>query len=132
MALGLYRETLSLNTAWTVLEPGGELFFQMVDRGLDEYFQVSPSDVGFDGDGLADASVSLTFVSWIQVTSFGCSLLPLGYLFRRSLGRGANLETWRGTDPEFPREFVGAGDPEPGSGTWDLGPGSWNPESRDE
>ncbi|WZZ70109.1 hypothetical protein YC2023_081479 [Brassica napus] len=44
--------------AWTVLEPGGESFFQMVDRGLDEYFQVSLSDVGFDGDGLADASVS--------------------------------------------------------------------------
>ncbi|WZY72307.1 hypothetical protein YC2023_004547 [Brassica napus] len=44
--------------AWTVLEPGGETFFQMVDRGLDEYFQVSPSDVGFGGDGLADASVS--------------------------------------------------------------------------
>ncbi|KAF2531222.1 hypothetical protein F2Q70_00030004 [Brassica cretica] len=67
------------------------------------------------------------------------------YLFHKSSGRGAALETWRGTDPEFPREFVGggrsllfrgaigfhlhvrwvAGDPGPISGTWDPGPGIW-------
>ncbi|WZY86811.1 hypothetical protein YC2023_033195 [Brassica napus] len=78
--------------------------FQVLD--LFEGDLVSPSDVGSDGDGLADASVSLTFVSWIQVTSSGCSLLPLGYVFLRSSGRGATLETWRCMDPEFPREFV--------------------------
>ncbi|WZZ50822.1 hypothetical protein YC2023_050929 [Brassica napus] len=81
----------------------------------------SPSDVGFDGDGLPDASVSFDIR---QLDTWSLDL----YLFRRSSGRGAALETWRGTDPEFPREFVGAGDPGPGSGTWDPGPGIWDLE----
>ncbi|WZZ08353.1 hypothetical protein YC2023_094274 [Brassica napus] len=82
--------------AWPVLEPGRESFFQMVDRGLDEYFQVLDLFEGLGGDGLADASMS-----------FDICQLDIGYLFRRSSGRGVALETWRGTDPEFPREFVG-------------------------
>ncbi|KAF3597017.1 hypothetical protein DY000_02020548 [Brassica cretica] len=81
--------------AWTVLEPGGESFFQMVDRGLDEYFQVSLSDVGFDGDGLDDASVSFDIrqldtrwttldVDWMRANveiALGC---PFANSFRMS------------------------------------------------
>ncbi|KAF2551108.1 hypothetical protein F2Q68_00034485 [Brassica cretica] len=76
----------------------------------------------------------------------GVFLTPsLGISVSYNLSRGAALETWRGTDPEFPREFVGggrsllfrgaigfhlhvrwvAGDPGPISGTWDPGPGIW-------
>ncbi|KAG2287562.1 hypothetical protein Bca52824_047166 [Brassica carinata] len=44
----------------------------MVDRGLDEYLQVSLSDVGFDGDGLADASVnSDILISFVEVQEGG-------------------------------------------------------------
>ncbi|KAH0914472.1 hypothetical protein HID58_028918, partial [Brassica napus] len=68
--------------AWPVLEPGRESFFQMVDRGLDEYFQ--------------------------KFRKTGVFLTPsLGILVSYNLSRGVALETWRGTDPEFPREFVG-------------------------
>ncbi|KAF3598519.1 hypothetical protein F2Q69_00036240 [Brassica cretica] len=65
----------------------------------------------------------------------GVFLSPsLGISVSYNLLRGSALDTWRGTDPEFPREFVGAigfhlhvrwvaGDPGPGSGTWVPGPG---------
>ncbi|WZZ34598.1 hypothetical protein YC2023_017999 [Brassica napus] len=69
--------------AWTVLEPGGESFFQMVDRG-------------FDGDGLADASVSF------DVRQLDTASLDL-YLFHRSSGRYVPwtyfLVDWRILDP---------------------------------
>ncbi|KAF3529775.1 hypothetical protein DY000_02042910 [Brassica cretica] len=105
---------------WTVLEPGGESFYQMVDRGLYEYFQVSPSDIGLGGDGLAGASGSFDIRqqdTWsLDLKVRALDLLPcrlalfltpsLGISVSYNLSRGAALETWGGTDPEFPREFV--------------------------
>ncbi|KAH0942716.1 LOW QUALITY PROTEIN: hypothetical protein HID58_002353, partial [Brassica napus] len=154
---GLKTEQDVLDSTWR------RVIFQMVDRGLDEYFQVldlfegdlvSSIDVGFGGDGLADASVSfdirqldtwsldLTLEEWRSLFRHGCYFswrtsrfilesleapwnynffwllsapswtgvfltpslrIPVSYNFSRD----AALETWRGMDPEFPREFVG-------------------------
>ncbi|KAF3582526.1 hypothetical protein DY000_02030681 [Brassica cretica] len=44
--------------AWTMLEPGGESFFQMEDRGLDEYFQVLDL---FEGDHVGFGTLILYF-----------------------------------------------------------------------
>ncbi|KAG2246375.1 hypothetical protein Bca4012_090651 [Brassica carinata] len=88
----------------------------MVDRGLDEYFQVSPSDIGLGGDGLADASGSFDIRqqdTW-SLDPLALFLTPsLGISVSYNLSRGAALETWGGTDPEFPREFVGGPDAAP-------------------
>ncbi|KAH0910777.1 LOW QUALITY PROTEIN: hypothetical protein HID58_034098 [Brassica napus] len=45
----------------------------------------------------------LSAPSWTGVFLTPSLGIPVSY----NLSRGANLETWRGTDPEFPREFVG-------------------------
>ena len=44
--------------AWSVLEPGGLSFFQIVDRGLDEYFQVLDL---FEGDLVGFGTLILYF-----------------------------------------------------------------------
>ncbi|KAH0903147.1 LOW QUALITY PROTEIN: hypothetical protein HID58_042650, partial [Brassica napus] len=134
--------TRSVRLAWTMLEPGGELFFQMVDRGLDEYFQVLDP---FEGDLVGFGTLILYFSgrqyllsglvthdlggmeifveAWrllpLEDHNFFCPLSAPSWKFRKtsvflspSLGnsvsynfsRGAALETWRDTDPEFPRE----------------------------
>ncbi|KAH0853987.1 LOW QUALITY PROTEIN: hypothetical protein HID58_092708 [Brassica napus] len=98
----------------STFKPGGESFFQMVDRGLDEYFHVSDL---FEGDLVGFGTLILYFsgrqdlLSGLVTHKFrktGVFLTPsLGISVSYNLSRGAVLETWRGTDPEFPREFVG-------------------------
>ncbi|KAH0917432.1 LOW QUALITY PROTEIN: hypothetical protein HID58_025092, partial [Brassica napus] len=133
--------TRCVRLAWTVLELGGEPFFQMVDRGLVEYFQVLDM---FEGDLVGFGTLILYFSgrqdllsglvthdlggmeifveAWrlllLEEHNFfwllsapswtGVFLTPsLGISVSYNLSRGAALETWRGTDLEFPREFVG-------------------------
>ncbi|KAH0859655.1 LOW QUALITY PROTEIN: hypothetical protein HID58_087916 [Brassica napus] len=125
----------------STFQPGGELFFQMVDMGLDEYFQVLDL---FEGDLVGFWTLILYFSGrqdllsglvthdlggmeifveawrlllledhnffWLISTPSwtGVFLTPsLGIPVSYNLSRGAALETWKGTDPEFPREFVG-------------------------
>ncbi|KAF3594557.1 hypothetical protein DY000_02022349 [Brassica cretica] len=79
----------------------------------------------------------LSAPSWI-----GVFLSPsLGISVSYNLSRNAALETLRGTDPEFPREWselgflrshwisppCKVGSRRPGTWIWDLGSGTWDP-----
>ncbi|KAF2534010.1 hypothetical protein F2Q70_00029760 [Brassica cretica] len=74
--------------AWAMLEPEGESFFHMIDRGLDKYSQVLDMFEGCDKDGLAVTSVSVD----IPLLDIGTSGFILGYMevdhSSMSTGRG--------------------------------------------